>query len=412
MPNARAHVVQVLCEWGKSHRYAADLIEERAVKAALSSADRGLLLDVTLTTLRHLMLLDHWIQALTGDRELDVRTRWLLRAGLAELLLLDMAEHATVNETVALAGRASGLVNAVLRRACREKGALRREVETLPATIRFSHPAFLLKRWAQQFGEAGAERLAGWNQEPAPVYVRMNGLHPEAAQRLRDLPGLEPVGGGFFRCELLPREALAAGWCYAQDPSTAVAPELLGAEPGMTVLDACAAPGGKAALLAQAMQNQGRLVVCDLPGGRLERLEQNLRRLGVRCAEVVPLDWAATGGADLPLPEGSFDRILIDAPCSNTGVMRRRVDVRWRLKESELERLVDVQRVLLARCAPLLKPGGRLVYSTCSVERAENQDQVAWVREHVLELRWLRSEARLPQQHGVDGAFAALFEKA
>lgn len=254
------------------------------------------------------------------------------------------------------------------------------------------------------------ERLAAWNQEPAPVFVRLNRLHPEAIDGMARTEGLESVGGDFYRCEVLPRAALAAGWCYAQDPSTVVAPGLLDVQPGMTVLDACAAPGGKTAFVAQVMENKGDMVACDLPGGRLRRLEDNLLRLGVSCAEVRGVDWLGDG--EMPFEPGSFDRILLDAPCSNTGVMRRRVDVRWRLSEAEFDRMVGLQRVLLSRCVPLLKPGGCLVYSTCSIDREENEDQVEWAVEVFSGLTCVSKESRAPHVDGVDGAFAAVLKLA
>ena len=381
-------------------------MEALPVCRALKGADRAFMQDLVLTTLRNLSLLDHWIAEMTGGKVLDEATVWLLRGGLTELLILNVAEHAAVNENVGLAGRASGLVNAVLRRSCRERGALLQGMGSLGVETRTSHPAFLLRRWELQYGEAGMEKLAEWNQEPAPVFVRLNRLHPEAIAGMARTEGVESVGGDFYRCEILPRSALEAGWCYAQDPSTVVAPGLLDARPGMMVLDACAAPGGKTAFLAQMMANEGCVVACDLPGGRLRRLEDNLLRLGVRCAEVRGVDWL--GEDVLPFEPGSFDRILLDAPCSNTGVMRRRVDVRWRLSEAEFDRMVDLQRALLRRCLPLLKSGGSLVYSTCSIDREENERQVEWAVSAFPGLRCLSKESRTPHLDGVDGAFAAV----
>lgn len=402
----------MLHEWQRGRRHAAELIERAGAERPLPSSDRALLLDLVLTVLRHLTLLDHWIAELTGGRELDSATRWLLRAGLAELLLLDMAAHAAVNENVHLAGRSGGLVNAVLRRACREKEALLAAVEALPPAVRFSHPGFLLERWQRQFGAEAAAALARWNQQPAPVYVRLNRLLPDAEKNLAAQPGLEAAGGGFFRCRQLPLEALRRGWCYAQDPSTALAPELAAARPGMTVLDACAAPGGKSALLAQHLQNQGRLIACDLPGPRLRRLEENLRRLNVTCAEVRGIDWLADEAAPDWLPPEGCDVLLLDAPCSNTGVMRRRVDVRWRLNADEFARLIDLQRRLIERLLPLLKPGGRFVYSTCSLDAEENEQQAEWLLARHLNLRLETTASRLPFRDAVDGAYSAVFMAA
>lgn len=408
--SARAAAQSVLNQWAVGNRHATELMEGLPECRALKGADRAFMQDLVLTTLRNLSLLDHWIEGMTGGKVLDEATVWLLRGGLTELLILNVAEHAAVNENVGLAGRASGLVNAVLRRSCRERGALLQAMGSLGVETRTSHPAFLLRRWESQYGEAGMEKLAEWNQEPAPVFVRLNRLHPEAIAGMARTEGVESVGGDFYRCEILPRLALEAGWCYAQDPSTVVAPGLLDVGPGMMVLDACAAPGGKTAFLAQMMENQGCLVACDLPGGRLRRLEDNLLRLGVRCADVRGVDWLEVDG--LPFEPGSFDRILLDAPCSNTGVMRRRVDVRWRLSEAEFDRMVELQRALLRKCLPLLKPGGRLVYSTCSIDREENEGQMEWAVAAFPGLTCVSKESRIPHLDGVDGAFAAVLKWA
>ncbi len=404
----RAAAQRVLRDWQHGQRHATELIDRLDAAQKRSGPDRALLLDLVLTVLRHLTLLDHWIATLTSGRELDDPTRWLLRAGLAEVLLLDHAPHAAVNENVNLARRAGGLVNAVLRRACREKDTLLAAAETLPPEIRHSHPVFLLDRWRAQFGPAAAEALARWNQQPAPVYVRLNRLQPGAEAALTTLPGLEPASDGFFLCRQLPAEALRSGLCYAQDPSTALAPKLAAAQPGMTVLDACAAPGGKTALLAQQMQNHGRLLATDLPGHRLRRLEENLHRLGVTCVEVHGHDWLANDAPPDWLPAGGCDVILLDAPCSNTGVMRRRVDVRWRLNEGEFARMIELQRRLLEALLPCLKPGGRLVYSTCSIDAAENEGQIDRLLAAHPELRLETAARQLPHQDATDGAFAAV----
>ncbi len=410
LQGARAVAALVFQDWKHGDRHAADWIEFWSARSGLVGADRAFLQDLVLTVLRNLSLLDQWISGLTEGRHLDDTTRWLLRSGLAEVLLLEVAEHAAVNENVELAGRASGLINAVLRRACREKVGMLEEVGTLAEEVRFSQPRFLLERWRKQFGAAEAEVLAAWNQQPASVFVRINRLHPEAVERWLEIAGLTALGEkaqGFFQCEGLPREALAEGWCYAQDPSTALAPRLLAPQAGEVVLDACAAPGGKTALLAELMGNEGRLVACDVDGPRLRRLQENLTRLQVRCAEVHAVDWLKD--ESLPFAAGTFDKILLDVPCSNTGVMRRRVDVRWRLNEAEFDRLIGLQQALVERCLPLLKPGGRLVYSTCSIDAEENQQQMEGCVRHFAQ-QGLTVEVvvqALPQRDAMDGAFAA-----
>jgi 16S rRNA (cytosine967-C5)-methyltransferase len=188
------------------------------------------------------------------------------------------------------------------------------------------------------------------------------------------------------------------GWFYLQDPGTLLAVRELNPQPGETVLDFCAAPGGKATYIAQLMQNQGRLIAQDTDARRMKLLEENSTRLGVAIAQpVLP--------ASLDVPPVSLDRILVDAPCSNTGVLRRRAEVRWRIRPQEIERLQNLQGKVLRRAAALLKPGGTLVYSTCSLEPEENQDVIRrFLLDHPDFTAALEREL-LPFRDKVDGAF-------
>jgi 16S rRNA (cytosine967-C5)-methyltransferase len=220
-------------------------------------------------------------------------------------------------------------------------------------------------------------------------------------------PELPP---GFIRIQgPIPGELLAKGAIYIQDTATRHAVELLDPKPGEQVLDACAAPGGKAFLIAAALGGGSTLTCTDSNEKRLPRLRDNLQRLHCKDAAIEVHDWAT------PAPEkwhGAFDAILLDVPCSNTGVFRRRVDVRWRLRPIDIKELRDLQRKIIENALPCLKPGGRLVYSTCSVEEDENQDLVAAVLEAHPELVLDGTRQALPQREGTDGAFAALLRKA
>jgi 16S rRNA (cytosine967-C5)-methyltransferase len=196
------------------------------------------------------------------------------------------------------------------------------------------------------------------------------------------------------------------GLCYVQDPSTLLACDLLAPQPGESVLDACGAPGGKTTYLAQLMHDQGHIVACDLYESRVARLRENLKRLGVTIARSIQHDCMQVGA---PLEPDSFDRILVDAPCSNTGVIRRRVDVRWRLTDEDFLRMPAQQFTLVRRTATLLKPGGTLVYSTCSLEPEENDRLVERVATEIPSLRFIESRRTLPFVDQIDGAFAAKF---
>ncbi|MCX6838195.1 MAG: methyltransferase domain-containing protein [Verrucomicrobia bacterium] len=395
----RGMALDVLGEWSGGERFAADLMDHLQRDNSLSLPDAAFLRDIVLTTLRNLSLLDHWIAVITEDKHLDHRSRWGLRIGLCQVLILKVSEYAAVNETVAATGRARSLINAVLRRACRESAELLAMVEGLPLETRTSHPKWLIEHWLGLFGEAKTTALCDWNQVPAPICARINRLYPH----------LDAPPEDFIVCDHLPREELSVGKVYMQDPSTAIAPRLLAPQPGHRVLDACAAPGGKTALLAQLMENQGEIIACDVSPGRLRRLDGNLHRLHVANARIEEHDWS-----DPQIPafaKPGFDRILLDVPCSNTGVMRRRVDVRWRLQPDDITAQVQTQTQLLKNCLRVLKPGGILVYSTCSIEPAENEQLVASVLESTPGFEPVKLRHSFPPDDQMDGAFAAAIRR-
>ncbi len=176
--------------------------------------------------------------------------------------------------------------------------------------------------------------------------------------------------------------------------------------PGERVLDACAAPGGKTSYIAAMMNNSGELVACDISAPRLERLKDNLDRLGVTIVTTLLVDWTKPGKK---VETGSFDAILFDAPCTNSGVLRRRADARWRLTESDFSRMQERQLSLLSSLVPYLRKGGRIVYSTCSIEPEENAELVKIAEGQVTGLRCVEQRETLPFRDGVDGAFAAKF---
>ena len=310
-----------------------------------AAPDRAFATELFYGILRNLTLLDFWIDSLRSD-PLEDDARDLLRLGIYQLFHLGTPEHAAVYETVALAGsRRRSLVNAVLRSALRRKEELKSDGSQETLSVRTSHSQFLIDRWTEIFGAADTAALCEWNNQPAPIYARINRLkispetfvaeHP-SAEILKDYPE-------FARLKDIPSDALAQGHCYIQDPSTAAACLLLDPMPGEKVLDACAAPGGKTGYLAALMKNQGLIIACDRDEGRIRTLQDNLGRLGVQIAQFAKHDWTREG---VPLEIAGvspFDRILVDAPCSNTGVMRRRVDLRWRLTPKDFSRMREEQ---------------------------------------------------------------------
>ncbi len=251
----------------------------------------------------------------------------------------------------------------------------------------FSHPAWLVRRWLTQFGTDHTRQLLEWNQQPATVYARWRaGASAVAPEWLKPTPWagyFEVTSGHWGDVEPL----LKSGKLYLQDPGTRFAVELLAPKAGETVLDACAAPGGKSLLVADTMKaglpagttvNSGRVIALDLPGTRIDRLKENLSRADGVDVALVQADLIVDGYKSLDdhgLPT-EYAAVLLDVPCSNTGVMRHRVDVKWRLQENDFRKHSIQQLALLHAAARLVAPGGRIVYSTCSIDTAENENVI------------------------------------
>ncbi len=404
--NARAVALAALGEWRRGRQFADAILQRLLSQHSLGTNDRALVNELFYGVLRNLTLLDFWIDQLRNGK-LDHVSRDLLRLGFYQIFFLRIPEHAAVFETVALSGKRNrGLINGVLRAALRQHDQLRAAAETAPLATRTSHPEFLLERWRKTFDEQDIVALCAWNNQPAPIYARVNRLRitPNEFNNGEQLRGQE----NFFRLSAFPADEVARGQCYIQDPSTAIACELLGPQPNETILDACAAPGGKTGYLAELMTNSGALVACDRDPARLTLLRENLDRLGVTNAKILTQDWRDSVLSP-ELRDRKFDRILVDAPCTNTGVMRRRVDLRWRLRPEDFTHMPNEQLQIVRAVLPLLKPGGILVYSTCSIEPEENEQVVARILKEFSFLRLEEQKSSLPFRDHLDGAFAAKF---
>lgn len=328
--------------------------------------------------------------------------------------------HHAVEQTKKLASLPeSKMVNAVVR-----KIAAAIEAQTEPAKLAdaaelseyYSHPEWLVRRWLAQFGAAGARALLEWNQKPAPVYARWRaegGPAGEDAALFAATPWknfYEVKSGAWARVEALVND----GTLFLQDPATRHAIELLAPKAGETVLDACAAPGGKSLAIADAM-GAGRVVALDLPSPRIERLKQNLSRAKIDVAlvqgDVMQVERQGVF-EECNLPK-AYDAVLLDVPCSNTGVMRHRVDVKWRLQVGDFAKHARQQAEMLSAAARLVAPGGRLVYSTCSLDAEENDVVVKLFLEKTRGRFTLEAQRiSQPWVDGHDGAAAFLLRKA
>jgi len=408
--------MRVVSRWLKSGAFPDRLIPADA-------DDRAFVMEVVYGVVRHRRLLQWVVDRCVERTPTDVVLAALL-VGCYQLLFMNrVPAYAAVNETVAATGRKkpyAGFLNAVLRRVDRERDDLQREIRGLPLAVRQSHPDLLVERWIEAFGPEATEALCRWNNMPAEVSIRVTtepvGINEFREQLLADGIETTPHPASPERFLVLPRgcsvPALAGydeGRFVVQDPATAMAVQLLDPQPADRVLDTCAAPGGKAMLIAERLGPAGRLVAMDLHEDRLVRLRANLKR--TQHAEV---DILRGDAADPPvsLVEGEpFDRILLDVPCTNTGVIRRRADARWRFAPDRMAALARTQQRILARAAELLAPGGMLVYSTCSFEPEENEGVVhPWLAAQAdfkLQQEW-RS---LPPGSHMDGAYAAVIRR-
>ena len=384
---ARRTAFAILLRVETQSSYASELLHG-PLTTGLSAQDAALATELVLGTLRWQATLDFIAQQLTQKKweSFDAEVRVTLRLGLYQLRFLTrMPARAAVNETVELvktAGKASaaGLVNAVLR-----KGAQVELASLRPASmsehewlaIETSHPAWLLARWESRFGREAALSLARANNQPAAAFLRLNSQNKslsDVEQQLRS-QGIELRPGNFLKdCRAVAEgnitrtELYRRGEIVAQDEASQMVPFLLDVREGQAVLDLCAAPGNKTAQLAQWVGASGQVIAGDLHWHRLREMTS------------LPPDsrvWKVALDGCQPLPfRTRFERILVDAPCSGTGTLRRHPEIKWRLTPADLKALSQKQLRLLDRAAAALETGGRIVYSTCSVEKEENQDVI------------------------------------
>ncbi|WP_293203231.1 16S rRNA (cytosine(967)-C(5))-methyltransferase RsmB [Paenibacillus sp.] len=393
--SARALAVKVLSAVEQDGAYSNLELNRRLKEAELSSADVGLATELVYGTIARLNTLDYYLERFVakGTAKLQPWVRSLLRISTYQLIYLDrIPEHAVVSEAVNLAKKLghqgiSGMVNGVLRNMIRNKEQLHVPSD-LPIAQRISlehsHPLWMVERWIAQYGEKTTEAICRANNEPPAVSVRVNTTMITRDKLMAEMSGagavveasrISPDGilvrsGGNMALTSWYQEGLFS----VQDESSMLVAEAVAPEEGQNVLDCCAAPGGKTAHMAEKMQDRGHIVANDVHAHKRELILNQAERLGLSCIDAV------TGDAlDLNkrYKESSFDRILLDAPCSGLGVIRRKPDVKWTKSVEDIVEISSLQRELLDRVAPLLKPGGILVYSTCTIESKENEDMVA-----------------------------------
>lgn len=434
---ARQEAFRILLRVEQERAYASELLASAKLDV-LSAEDRRLAYEMVLGVLRWQLQLDHYIEhyAHRPATKLDLPILIALRLGLYQIRFLDrIPDRAAVYESVQLVktykrAGAARLVNAVLRQACRTGrvdlcAQIEQEHERI--AIGFSHPRWLVEKWISQWGREETIQLLQANNAPPGVAIRFNPLKaaPEQTRAELEQQGLSLIPSvyatGAYRIERgLPQDYAAAvqsGKMYIQDEASQLVASLLEVQPGMRVLDVCAAPGGKATQMAATMQNRGMIVAADLHEHRLRQLQAMSARLGATIIHPVVMD----GLEPLALtPPEQFDRVLVDAPCSGTGTLRHHPEIKWRLQMQDITTVAQVQVALLTKAATMLARGGRLVYATCSLEPEENEQVVEkflaahpqfkrlWPTAHPSVLTEKGDVRTFPHRHQTDGFFAAV----
>ena len=414
---AREAAWTALQRWRKNGAWSDAALNAVLQSAQLEPRDAALAARICYGTLQNLTLLDHYLSAYctTPLQKLEPKVLDLLRLSAYQIVLLDkVPPRAAVNEAVALCrkggcARASGLVNAVLRRVAEHRDAL----PEIPGAgtadylaVRYSHPRWLAQLYIDAHSYASAERALAANNADAPACLQVNTLKTTADALAASLraDGIETEPHPWLPAAA---RAFADGWFYVQDAAAHCAALVSGAQPGMHVLDACAAPGGKSFAAAVQMRDQGCMISCDIHENKWKRIRSGAERLGLTCISTRTMD-ARRPDADV---------VLADVPCSGLGVIRKKPEIRFK-DPAELERLPGIQRDILAGLAPCVKPGGVLVYSTCTVLARENEDVVRdFLRTHpefspeAFSLPLPGADAPdgmftfWPQEHGTDGFF-------
>jgi len=392
--DARASALEILRRVETGDAYASVLLRT----SGTSGRDMALTTELVYGVLRRRMWLDHLIGSFSSRplKEIDFALLLILRLAVYQILFLDrVPDHAAVNEavrsarTVARGGRTgAAFVNGLLRTMIRKRSRIpappdpaRAKDPAAALALSGSHPEWLVRRWVGRFGLEETQRLIAAANAPASQALRANRLRTTSSDLAARLSaeGVRTRPSAVLPDFLIVEEgspqrtrAFDEGLFYIQDEAAGLVVAMVGATARMTILDACAAPGGKATALAEMLGAEGLVVAGDRHPARLRLLTQNAKRLGVRCA-IVAADMAAAP----PLrPEARFDAVLVDAPCSGTGVIRRHPELRYRLSPEDLPRFTAIQSSLLARGAALVRPGGALVYAVCSLEPEEGSERI------------------------------------
>ena len=387
--NSRRAAAFVVARWIATHGHLSEMLPD--------GPDRAFVQDLAYTTVRRFRALRSVLGKLVTKWPKGEMEALLLVGGTQILYMPDVPDFAAVNETVMAAKccpnkSIAKVVNGVLRNLIRRREEFEAYLKSAPLAERESFPNGIVNRWTERYGEESAEKLCKWHNQPSETWLAYRPGAPEPFVKLERGRKVSDV------------EGYAEGAFVVQDPATAGAIELLDVQPGMKVLDFCAAPGGKSIQCAWRLgnpENGARLVSQEVNPARRRRLVENLKRVGLDWVEAV----AKAGEGEL------FDRVLADVPCSNTGVLRRRPDARWNWTKEHLAELVKLQSEIFLKAAAHVAPGGIIVYSTCSNEPEENEAQIEAFLSSNPDFEEVGRMVSVPFESGRDGAFACALRR-
>lgn len=437
--NVRDAALSILMEINNNQAYSNLLLHRTIEKYTIEAKDRGLLTELTYGTLQHRMTLDYYLEPFVRGK-LDDWVRELLRMSLYQIVYLTkIPPHAVVNEAVKIAKRrghkriaptVNGILRSILREGIRSLDQLEDGVQKI--AIETSHPEWLIARWIELYGVEEATIMAHENNSPAAITMRVNTVKntvEEVAASLKE-EGFEVIAG-----EVVPEciisesgnptqtTAYKTGRMTIQDESSMLPVLALDLKPDLKVLDMCAAPGGKTTHIAEKMHDQGEVFAHDIHAHKIKLIEKNAQRLGLSSIQAKSGD---SRKLDSVYELASFDRILVDAPCSGFGVVRRKPEIKYVKTADDLKGLLDIQAALLDTAKKLIKDDGLIIYSTCTVEYDENRGMIDnFLRKHedmmLVPLPNLEGYEKLhitdhtlqvlPQHFGGDGFFVAALRK-
>ena len=433
--NGREAALHALLQIWEEGAYAAIALNRVLRQARLEEQDRRFATELVNGAVKAKGTLDFVLQQMVNRplQKLEPVVRYILHLGLYQIFYLDrIPDSAACNESVNLAKKYSHkgtdkFVNGVLRSTLRQKEILEDTIQN-DVSLRLCHPQWLVTRWREQFGDEETEALCRWDNEPAAICLRINPLMTTRDALLQDLREM----GCEAEVSLWCREGLVMTKSpglpallqnlphsfYVQDESSMLPAMVLQPQPGERILDMCSAPGGKATHIAVLMENKGHVTACDIYPHKLKLIEENAKRLKLDIIKTELQD----GTVLREEWKEAFDRVLVDAPCSGLGVLRRRAEARWVKSEESLQEFPALQQKILENASRYVKPGGVLVYSTCTMEEKENGKQAdAFLQRH---REWKQpgfphprtgkmvKELQLyPQRDGVDGFYLTLLQK-